>query len=227
MTPIRIGLADDHTLVRRGLRLLLEAQPDMQVVGEAADGISCLQMVAAVQPDVVLMDVSMPHLDGIETTQRITSLYPSVQVVGLTMHDNERYFFSLLEAGVVGYLRKDASPEDLLAAIRMAARGETYLDPALARMLVGDYHRRRQKSPEDNLLSERELQVLRLIAAGKTGREIAEELTISQHTVDRHRANLLVKLQVHNKVQLVQFAIQRGLLSPGPPVTPPTGPPRT
>ena len=129
MTVIRVALADDHTLFRRGLRLLLEGQADMRVVGEAADGEACLRLVEEQSPDVVLMDVSMPLLDGIQATQIIASRWPGVQVVGLTMHANERYFFSLLEAGAVGYLLKGANPEDLLAAIRMAAQGETYLSP--------------------------------------------------------------------------------------------------
>ncbi len=213
MTVIRVALADDHTLFRRGLRLLLEGQADMRVVGEAADGEACLRLVEEQSPDVVLMDVSMPLLDGIQATQIIASRWPGVQVVGLTMHANERYFFSLLEAGAVGYLLKGANPEDLLAAIRMAAQGETYLEPALAHVLVADYQRRRRPREEpEAALSEREERVLRLIAAGKTGREIADELMISPHTVERHRSNLLAKLHVRNKVELTQYAVRRGLL---------------
>ena len=218
MSGIRIALADDHTLFRSGLKLLLQAQPDMRVVGEAADGIACLRLVEAHLPDVLLMDVSMPGLDGIQTTRIITERWPQVQVVGLTMHDNERYFFSLLQAGAVGYLLKGANPEDLLAAVRMAAKGETYLQPALAHVLVASYQRRKKPPDESEAaLTEREEHVLRLIAAGKTGREIADELMISPHTVERHRSNLLAKLHVRNKVELTQYAVRRGLVDRRPP----------
>lgn len=214
MTPIRVVLADDHTLFRSGLRLLLESQDDMTVIGEAADGAECIRLVAHVRPDVILMDVTMPGLDGIKTTRQITAEWPSVAVVGLTMHENETYFFRLLEAGAVGYVLKGANPEDLLAAIRIAARGETYLTPALARMLVTDHVRRRGRTDSEEAVSEREEQVLRLIASGKTGREIAADLMISPHTVERHRSNLLTKLQVRNKAELIQYAIRLGLVQP-------------
>lgn len=214
MKPIRVALADDHTLFRRGLRLLLEQQPDMAVVGEAADGESCIRLLEAVQAEVVLMDVTMPGQDGIATTKIIFSRWPAVRVVGLTMHANEQYFFRLLQAGAVSYLLKGANPEELLAAIRMAARGETYLEPALAHLLVAEYQRRRPIPEEtDAALTDREESVLRLIASGKTGREIAEQLVISPHTVERHRSNLLAKLGVHNKVQLIRYAMKRGLVA--------------
>jgi DNA-binding NarL/FixJ family response regulator len=216
MKVIRVLLADDHRLFRYGLRLLLDAQEDMEVVGEAGNGEECMRLVAEQQPDVLLMDVTMPVLDGIETTRRITGRWPQIQVVGLTMHGNERYFRALLEAGAVGYVLKGADPDDLVAAVRMAAHRETYLDPVLARVLVADYRRlHRERDETGDALSEREEQVLRLIAEGKTGREIAEELVISPHTVERHRSNLLTKLQVRNKAELIQYAIRTGLLRPG------------
>lgn len=213
MDEIRVIVADDHTLFRSLLRDKLDAQPDMCVAGEAADGEACLLLVEEHQPTVLLMDIAMPRLDGIQATRIIANQWPQVQVVGLTMHANESYFFRLLEAGAIGYLLKGADPEDLLQAVRMAARGETYLDPALARLLVRDYHgRHHHHSDAENALSAREEEVLRLIAAGRTGREIAEELLISPHTVERHRSRLLAKLGVRNKAELVQYAIQRGLV---------------
>lgn len=216
MTRIRIVLADDHTLFRRGLRLLLESQPDMAVVGEAADGQSCFQLIEQLRPDVVLMDVTMAGLDGVEATQYISSRFPGVHVVGLTMHRSERYFRALLEAGAVGYILKGADPEDLLAAIRGAAEGESYLDPTLARVLVSDVQRRRGASAAmDEALSEREEQVLRRIAAGQTGREIALELNISPYTVKRHRSNILAKLGLRNRTELIRYALRHGLADPG------------
>ncbi|MBI2874722.1 MAG: response regulator transcription factor [Firmicutes bacterium] len=213
---ITVAIADDHTLFRRGLRYLLEAQPDMDVIGEAADGESCLKMLEARRPSVLLMDIAMPGLDGISATKVIAGRWPEIQVVGLTMYENEHYFFRLLEAGASSYLLKGADPEDLLQAVRMAFKGETYLDPSLARLLVSDFLRQRRshtlKVP--NTLSDREAEVLRLIAAGRTGREIAGELTISPHTVERHRSKLMAKLGLHNKADLVRYAVRRGLVEP-------------
>lgn len=219
MTSIRVALADDHTLFRRGLRLLLESQSDMRVVGEAADGAACLEMVERERPAVLLMDVTMPGLDGIQATAAICRRWPEVRVVGLTMHGNSRYFRALMDAGAVGYLLKGANPDDLLAAVRLAARGESYLDPVMARILVAEYRLgRRPRAGPGDLLSPREEQILGLIAEGKTGREIAADLGISPFTVERHRSNILAKLKARNKAELIQVAIRRGLIEPdGPP----------
>lgn len=213
---IRVVIADDHAIVRQGIRLLLESQPDMEVVGEAGDGAACLALVERVNPAVVLMDITMPGLDGIQTTRLLAHRCPGVQVVGLTMHENERYFMQMIGAGAAGFVLKGAAPDELLRAVRAAAQGEVYLHPTVARALVADYRHRSAgdgEEPEAEHLTEREVEVLQLIAEGHTAREIGRRLGISVHTVDRHRSNLMSKLDIHSRADLIRYALRRGLIS--------------
>lgn len=213
---IRLLLADDHALLREGVRLILESQPDMVVVGEAATGKEVVQRARELRPDVVLMDLTMPGGNGLEATQAIKREWPETQVLVLTMHDTQEYFFRLLQSGASGYVVKGAQKEDLLAAVRAVAQGGVYLYPTLARHLVSDYlHHAHQAENEDpvNRLTDREQEVLRLLADGLTGREIAERLVLSPATVERHRANLMAKLGLHSRVELIRYAVRRGLIS--------------
>ncbi|MBI2940385.1 MAG: response regulator transcription factor [Chloroflexi bacterium] len=214
MKKIRILLADDHAIVRAGLRLLLESQPDLEVVGEAADGRETVQRVRELHPDVVVMDIAMPDLNGLEATRRIKQDDPQVQILALTMHENERYFFQMIHAGASGYVVKGAPPSDFLQAVRSVHQGQAYLYPSLAKKLLEEYlsSRARDDREVSDDLTDREREVLRLIAEGKTGKEIAELLTLSVHTVERHRQNIMGKLQLHNRAELTRYAIRKGLI---------------
>lgn len=213
MTRTRILLVDDHAIVRAGLKLLLESQPDFSVVGEAAGGQEAIRAVKEMRPDLILMDVAMPGVNGLEATRRIKAEHPKVQILALTMHENEQYFFQMLHAGAAGYVIKGAPPEDLIEAIRSVTRGEAYLSPPLTRRLLDDYLGRvKEGLPADDPLTEREREVLRLIAEGLTSKEIADRLNISPHTVERHRANAMTKLDLHNRAELIRYAIRKGLI---------------
>jgi two-component system response regulator NreC len=212
---IRVLIVDDHDIVRAGIRLLLDGQPDIEVIGEASDGAEGVHLVGSAAPDVVLMDISMPKMSGIEATAAIREAHPDVEVVGLTMHADDRYFFQLLKAGASGYVIKGGSPHELLEAVRAAHRGEAYIHPSLARKLVGDYVARAQSGDAGaslDGLTEREREVLEHIANGLTSREIGGELVISPNTVERHRANIMAKLDLHNKAALVRYAVRKGLV---------------
>ncbi len=212
---VRVLIADDHDIVRAGIRMLLDAQPDMAVVGEASNGKEAVEMANTMQPDVVLMDISMPDVTGIEATREIKQTHSQIEIVGLTMHAEDRYFFQLLQAGASGYVVKGAAPHELLEAVRAAFRGEAYIHPSLQRKLIGDYVSRSDGGDQKSKLSdltERELEVLRLIVDGKTSREIAESLVISSNTVERHRQNIMAKLGLHNRAELVRYAISKGLV---------------
>lgn len=216
MSKIRVLVADDHAIVRAGVRLLLESQSDMEVVGEAVDGRQAVEMVRELKPDLVLMDVAMPGMNGLEATQRIKESFPRVQVLALTMHEDERYFFQILQLGASGYVVKGASPADLLAAVRAVAQGQAYLYPSVAKQLLDDYLKRVEAGEEQDSydgLSEREREVLRLIAEGKTSRSIADELVLSVNTVERHRANIMGKLSLHSRTDLIKYAIRKGLIA--------------
>lgn len=212
---IRLLLADDHAVVRSGLRLLLEAQPDMVIVGEAENGRDAISRTAELKPDVVLMDVEMPGMNGIEATRHIKRESPQTTVLALTMYEDDQYFFEMLRAGACGYVPKRAAPDELVSAIRAAGRGEVFLYPSLAGRLVQDYLVRRDveaQEPSAGDLTAREQEVLTLIAQGLSNGEIAEQLVISAKTVDRHRENIMRKLNLHNRVDLVKYALRKGLI---------------
>jgi two-component system, NarL family, response regulator NreC len=216
MSKIRLLLVDDHKIVRAGLKMLFQAEPDMEIVGEASSGASALKRVAELKPDVVVMDVAMPGMSGIEATRQIKEASPETAVIALTMHEDEHYFFQMLAAGASGYVPKRAAPDDLVSAIRTVSQGQVFLYPSLAKLLVADYLQRTE--PEAELspaaeLTPREREVLTCIAEGYTNREIGEKLTISVKTVDRHRENIMHKLNMQSRVDLVKYAIEKGLIT--------------
>ncbi|MCS7314287.1 MAG: response regulator transcription factor [Bryobacterales bacterium] len=207
---IRVLLADDHALVRQGFRLILSAQPDIEIVGEAGNGREALELVEKLRPDVVVMDVAMPEMNGIEATRRLAALAPRTRVLALSMHKDSVYVREILRAGARGYLLKDAIDRDLLAAVRAVASGEAYLSPAVSEAVLSDY--RRHVSDPLDLLTSREREVLQLIAEGKTNKEIASILNLSVYTVDAHRGRIMEKLNVHSVSELVRFAVRAGLV---------------
>jgi DNA-binding NarL/FixJ family response regulator len=210
MKKIRIVLADDHSVVRQGFRRILEAQADMEIVGEACNGKEALESAARLTPDVVVMDVAMPELNGIEATRRMGELAPRARVLALSMHKDSVYVREILRAGARGYLLKDAVDEDLIAAVRAVARGEGYLSPGVADAVLTDY--RQHVSDPIDLLTSREREVLQLIAEGKTNKEIATSLNLSVYTVDAQRARIMEKLNLHSTGELVRFALRKGLV---------------
>jgi two-component system response regulator NreC len=210
MKRIRILLADDHAVVRQGFKMILAAQPDMEIVGEAANGREAVELAEQLRPDVVVMDVSMPELNGIEATRRLASSVPHARVVALSMHKDSVYVREILRAGARGYLLKDSGAADLVAAIRAVASGESYLSPAVANAVLDDY-RRHATNPID-LLTSREREVLQMLAEGKTNKEIAGVLNLSVYTVDAHRGRIMEKLNLHSIGELVRFAVRNGLI---------------
>jgi len=207
---IRILLADDHVLVRQGFKMILSAQSDMQIVGEAANGRETVEAAEKLQPDVVLMDVTMPELNGIEATRRLQNVSPRTRVLALSMHKDAVYVREILRAGARGYLLKDSAEPDLIAAIRAVAKGEAYLSPAVSDAVLTDY-RRHVTDPLD-LLTSREREVLQMIAEGKTNKEIATSLNLSVYTVEAHRGRIMEKLNLHSTGELVRFALRSGLI---------------
>ena len=217
MATIRLLLVDDHEVVRSGLRMLLENEADLAILGEASTGKGALEMVETLEPDVVIMDITLPDISGIDATRRIKASHPGVAIVALTIHEDQQYFFEMLQAGASGYVPKRAAPDDLITAIRAAHRGETYIYPSLAKLLVGDFlSRSGEEGAKETIsgLTPRENEVLSLLAEGKTNDEIAELLSISVHTVARHRENLMGKLGLHSRSELVKYAIRKGLIKP-------------
>jgi len=216
MSPIRILLVDDHAVVRAGLRMLLGADPELQIVGEAENGAQALRLTDELAPDVVLMDISMPDMNGIEATRKIKEQAPNVVVLALTMHEDDQYFFEMLAAGASGYVPKRAAPNDLLSAIHAVHNGGVFLFPSVARVLVQDYVQRAARAGAAghsfDVLTEREREVLALIAQGLSNQEIADQLVISAKTVNRHRENIMAKLNLHSRVELVRYAIEKGLI---------------
>jgi two-component system response regulator NreC len=215
MSQIKLLLVDDHEVVRAGLRMLFQAEEDMEIVGEVGSGLEALQAVRDLTPDVVLMDVAMPGMSGIEATRQIKEANPHTAVLALTMHEDEQYFFEMLQAGASGYVPKRAAPDDLISAIRVVSQGNIFLYPSLAKMLVKDFLQRAEESPvsAEEKLTPREREVLTYVAEGYTNREIARALVISVKTVDRHRENIMRKLNMHSRVELVKYAIEKGLIS--------------
>ncbi len=214
MENIRLALVDDHAVVRSGLRMLLESQENMIIVGEAASGKEAVALVCDAKPDIVLMDVQMPDMNGIEATREIKQACGETAVIALTIYENDQYFFEMLKAGASGYVPKRAAPDELVRAIETVMRGDVYLYPSLATMLVKNFlGETGSREVECEQLTTREQEVLTLIAEGYTNVEIAKKLFISTKTVDRHRENIMSKLNLHSRVELVKFAIKKGFIS--------------
>src|SRR5690242_8874685 len=212
---IRILLADDHTILRAGLKMMLNAQPDMEIVGEAQDGRQSIAEAQKLQPDVVLMDITMPDINGIEATKQIKKLLPDTRVLVLTMHEHDEYVFQALRAGASGYMLKEAAATDLITALRVIQSGQFYLSPTAQSVMVGDYLQRVRAGEEKDSyssLTEREREILKLVAEGYTNNQIAERLVISPKTVDTHRTHIMDKLNLHSRAELVKYAMRRGLL---------------
>lgn len=226
MNTIRLMLVDDHDIVRTGLRTYLDTQEGIQVVAEAGSGGEAIQIAQQVNPDVVIMDITMPEMDGLEATRQLKALFPDAKVLALTIHQDKQYLFEMLQAGATGYVTKQIAAEELVNAIRCVASGNVYLQPALARWLLEDYrrllaelqagtsHAEREEVTRRNLdvLSDRERQVLEAVAEGMTNNEIGEKLGISPKTVARHRERIMFKLKLHSSTELVKFAIRTGLI---------------
>ena len=213
---IRILLADDHTVMRRGLRLLLEGQPDFSVVAEAADGAEAVKQAETAHPDVIVMDVAMPNLSGIEAAQRIAAQTPQTAIIILSMHSDEGYVLRALKAGARGYLLKDAAEGDLIEAIRAVSQGKTFFSSEISKMLVEDYIREiRTRGAEDSyeLLTSREREILQLLVEGNSNKDIANKLNVSPHTVETHRRNLQDKLNLHSFAELILYAVRKRLIS--------------
>lgn len=213
---IRVLLADDHALLRAGLRALIDAEPDMTVVGEAGDGAEAVRLAERLRPDVVVMDISMPVMDGLEATRRLGEALPATRVLVLTMHAEEQYLLKVLEVGGSGYVLKASADTELMAAIRVVHSGQAYLYPSATRMLLEAYRMGEQDDdkPRDHL-SEREREVLTLTAAGYSNSEIGARLYLSPKTVDTYRQRIMEKLDLHHRAELVRYALDRGLLRPG------------
>ena len=227
MEAIRLLLVDDHDIVRTGLKSFLESQSGLEVVGEARNGTEAMQQTAKTKPDIVLMDISMPGVDGLEATKQLKASFPDAQVLALTVHEDKQYFMRMLGAGASGYLTKLAAPDELVAAIHAIASGDVYLQPALARWLIEDYQRlaastagtdtgprpSSDESPGLGVLSAREREVLELVAHGRSNAEIGEQLGLSPKTIARHRERIMKRLGLHSRTELVKFAIRTHLIS--------------
>ena len=216
MSKIRILLADDHAILRAGLVRLLSEEPDIEVVGEADNGREAVQKVQELHPDIVLMDIGMPVMNGMEATKQIKKRDNEVKILVLTMHDNEEYLFQVLQAGASGYVLKKAADSDLVNAIHVVNRGDCFLYPSAAKMVVEDYLEKLKHGQEPtssfDTLTDREREILTLVAEGYTNREIAEALFISVKTVETHKANIMEKLNLHRRAELVHYAIRKGIL---------------
>ena len=216
MKKLRILLADDHIVMRTGLRALLERQPNLEVVGETENGRETVALAASLRPDVVVMDVGMPVLNGIEATQTIVTQCPTIAVVILSMHADESYVMRALKAGARGYLLKDSAAEDLIGAIQATSQGKSFFSPKVSRILAEDYVRvLKQKGAVDtyDLLTSREREILQLLAEGSANKEVATALNISPYTVETHRGHILQKLNLHNSAELVLYAVRKGIIS--------------
>jgi DNA-binding NarL/FixJ family response regulator len=215
MKTLRILLADDHTVVRQGLRKVIEEQPEWQVVAEAADGREAVRLAGEHKPDIAILDVAMPLLNGVETTRQIVRHFPKVRVLVLSMYADEAYVAQVLHAGAAGYILKDSADTDLFQAISAVAEGKSFFSPAVARLMLDDYVRQRTEPgvvDRFESLSEREREVFQLIAEGKVNKEIGALLSISTSTVETHRARIMEKLDVHSAVEVVLYAVRRGVV---------------
>ena len=215
MTKIRVLVTDDHAMVRDGICALLALTGDIEAIGIAANGREALDMVRELMPDVVLMDIAMPIMDGLEATRRIHKEFPKVKILALTQYDERAYVFPVIEAGASGFISKTAASSELVAGIRSVHRGDSFLSPSVARFLVEDYQQiASMKGSQDpyEQLTNREREVLKLAAEGHTAQEIAAMLVLSPKTVERHRTNLMSKLDIHNRTELVKFALRKGII---------------
>ncbi len=215
MKKIRLLLVDDQKIVRAGLCSLLEKQPRLEIVGEAEGGTEAIEMATELQPDVILMDLTMPDMSGADATRQIKEIAPDINILALTIHEDEAYFFEMLNAGASGYVPKRASPQDLLSAIEVAAAGDVFLHPIVAGALVQDYLRRVSSGTEKESyggLTPRQREVLTLIAEGLSNQDIADQLEISVRTVERHRENIMDRLNLHSRTDLVKYALRKGLI---------------
>jgi len=213
---IRIIVADDHAVMRRGLRLILEQQADFQVLGEANDGREAMSMAESLKPDVAVLDITMPNLNGIEAARQISAKHPGVAIVILSMHADEGYVLRALKAGARGYLLKESPEADFIQAVRAVSEGKAFFSPAVSRMLVEDYVRQLQdKDIEDSyeLLTPREREILQLIAEGKSNKDVANLLNLSLYTVETHRGNMLEKLNLHSVPELILYAVRKGVIA--------------
>ena len=228
MEPIKLMLVDDHDVVRTGLRSYLETQPGFQVIAEANNGRQALEKAREIQPDIVLMDITMPDMDGMEATLQLKKLYPDCQILVLTVHADKQYFMKMLSVGASGYLTKQAAADELVAAIQAVAAGHVYLQPALARWLLEDYQqlaktvtfpsqdevsKKEKNTVTLDILSKRERQVLELVGEGLNNHDIGKNLALSPKTIARHRERIMKKLNFHSRTELVKFAIRTGLIS--------------
>ena len=216
MNPIRILLADDHIVIRKGLRLLLESQPGFQVIAEASDGRQTVALAEAHQPDVIVLDVAMPALNGIEAARQIALKLPQTAIVFLSMHSDESYVLKALKAGAKGYLLKDSAEYDLINAIRSVHEGKAFFSPAISKMMVEEHMRQMQEREVDDsyeLLTTREREVLQLLAEGRANKEVANLLNLSLYTVETHRGNILQKLNLHSGAELILYAVRKGVIT--------------
>lgn len=212
MDKIKILVVDDHAIMRDGIRALLDLQEDMEIVGEAEDGNEAIEKTLKLRPDVIIMDLAIPGLDGLEATRRILKKMPSARVLVLTQHDNKEYVVAAVKAGVAGYVPKRALGQELVSAIYAVRSGNSFLYPSVAAALIDSYRRQVEEEPYDRLTS-REREILKLIAEGKSSREIAKKLYISLKTVMGHRTNIMSKLDIHNRTELIKYALRKGLVS--------------
>ncbi len=216
MKPVRILLADDHNVVRKGLRMLLESQPGFTVVAEASDGLKAVEQALATEPDVAVMDIAMPRLSGIDAAERISAQLPNTAIVVLSMHSDESYVLRALKAGAKGYLLKDSAEGDLLGAIQAVHAGKAFFSPEVSKMLVEDYVREiKSRGAQDSyeLLTAREREVLHGLAEGKSNKDIASLLNLSLYTVETHRRNIQEKLNLHGLAELILYAVRKGVIS--------------
>ena len=215
MQRIRVLVVDDHTIVRDGICALLALAGDIEVVGEAANGSEALKMVKELGPDVVLMDIAMPIMDGLEATRRICREFPRIRVLVLTQYDDREFVFPVIEAGAIGFISKVAASPELASGIRSVFRGDSYLSPSVAKLLLEDYQNRSDRVSHDPYepLTDRERDVFKLVAEGYTTKEIADRLMVSPKTVEGHRTNLMAKLGIHNRIELVKYALRKGIIS--------------
>jgi two-component system response regulator NreC len=211
---IRVLLAEDHTIVRQGIAALLGTESDMEVVGEASNGLEAIALAKRLSPDVIIMDIGMRQLNGLEATREIKKLFPSMKILVLTMYDNEEWIFQILRAGASGYLIKDSAMTDLTSALRAVYQGDSYLSPSISKMVIEEYIRKAEsgeKKGVENLLSGREREILQLIAEGNSIPQISNLLCISKKTVEAHKTHIMEKLNIHDKVGLIKYAIRSGL----------------